>query len=130
MHREYSSNHGRKYAIFKHHAWAGTALLSVLLALRILFTRVEEINIPDGLAVVIGLILVVYILVSLFFTYRYRDELIAKDESIGVSTVGKKVCPEIKSEKEQLKIEKKKAKTEIKKAKKLQKTLRKKEKVE
>ena len=110
----------KRYAISKHHAWAGSIFLAILLAIRI-FLETSEINIDDRIILFIGAILVGYMLVALIFTYRYRTGLSAdvKPEKIRSSTdetENKKIEPKL--EKEKLKIEKKKAKTELKKEKK------------
>jgi len=110
----------KRYAISKHHAWAGSIFLAILLAIRI-FLETSEINIDDRIILFIGAILVGYMLVALIFTYRYRTGLSAdvKPEKIQSSTdeiENKKIEPKL--EKEKLKIEKKKAKTELKKEKK------------
>jgi len=106
------SEYKRKYDVARHHAWAGSVLLAVLVATRG-FLELSEVRINDWIIVVIGLILVLYVLISVFLTYRYRA---------GLSSVQKNVV-EVKVqsddlEKERLKMEKKKAKAEAKKAKK------------
>jgi hypothetical protein len=110
----------KRYAISKHHAWAGSIFLAVLLALRI-FLETSKINIDDRIFLFIGAILVVYMLVSLIFTYRYRTGLSVDEKNVKIHTTSdelenKKI--EAKIEKERLKIEKKKAKAELKKEKK------------
>jgi len=103
------SDYKRRYDMSRHHAWAGGILLSVLLAIRILFEVDNNIVIP------LGVILIVYILVALFFTYRYSSGLAAEQKT--VQEVHKRTDkPEV--EKQRLKVEKKKAKAEAKKAKK------------
>ncbi len=106
------SEYKRKYDVARHHAWAGSVLLAVLVATRG-FLELSDIKINDWIIVAIGLILIFYVLISVFFTYKYRACL---------SSVSKNVVEvKVKSddlEKEKLKIEKKKAKAEIKKAKK------------
>ena len=106
------SEYKRKYDVARHHAWAGSVLLAVLVAIRG-FLELSKIEINDWIIIVLGLILVFYVLISVVFTYRYRA---------GLSSVQKNVV-EIKVEsedleRERLKVEKKKAKTEAKKAKK------------
>ena len=124
------SEYKRKYDISRHHAWAGTVLISILLAIRI-FLEISNIltitNTINIIIIIIGLILVVYTLSSLFLTYKYRDGIsLSQDQKIIHlhSSIDNIENDKIKSrkEKEQLKIEKKKAKTELKKAKKLEKT--------
>ena len=103
------SEHKRKYELARHHAWAGGILLSVLLAVRILF------NVDFTIIVIVGSILIIYVLAALFFTYRYH---------LGITTEQKTVqeihikTDDADLEKQRLKIEKKKAKAESKQAKK------------
>jgi len=106
----------RKYDIARHHAWAGGILLSILLALRILVS-----SIPDVVVLMVGIPLVVYILIALFFTYKYRPGLSATQDFIFPSEEleKEKICAEV--EKERLKVEKKKAKNEAKAQKKAKK---------
>ncbi len=106
------SEYKRKYDISRHHAWAGSVLLAVIVATRG-FLELTNIKINDWIIVAIGLILIFYVLISVFLTYKYRA---------GLSSVSKNVV-EVKVnsndfEKERLKLEKKKAKAEAKKAKK------------
>ena len=105
----------QRYAVFRHHAWAGAILLSILFALRILIP-----DIPDIVVLVVGGFLVVYILVALFFTYKYRAGLIAQEEQVVVqpdkSLEREKLQVEL--EEKRLKLEKKKVKAESKATKK------------
>lgn len=106
------SEYKRKYDVARHHAWAGSVILAILVAIRGFF-ELSKIDINDWIIVTLGLILVFYVLISVVFTYKYRA---------GLSSVQKNVV-EVKIEsdnlkKERLKIEKKKAKTEAKKTKK------------
>jgi len=106
------SEYKRKYDVARHHAWAGSVLLAVLLAIRI-FLETTDIDISDWIFFTLGFILVVYTLIAVFFTYKYRSGLSAEQKNV--------VEVQIKSdeiEKERLKVEKKKAKVEAKKAKK------------
>ena len=99
----------KKYDLARHHAWAGGILLSVLLAIRLLF------NVDFAIIIVIGSILIIYILTALFLTYRYHSGITTEQKSfqeIHIKTDSTEL------EKQRLKIEKKKAKTEAKKAKK------------
>ena len=57
----------KKYAISKHHAWAGSILLAILLAIRI-FLENYEINIDDNFFLAIGISILIYISISLIFT--------------------------------------------------------------
>jgi hypothetical protein len=104
------SEYKRKYHNFRHHAWAGLGFLSVVLAIRLLFLEQTEILTP------IVVILAIYILVALLFTYIYRSGLSAPDQ-----VLKKEPSDEIEKErinaeveKERLKLEKKKAKAESK----------------
>jgi len=111
------SEYKRKYEIFRHHAWAGTAFLSILLALRYFITAI-----PRYIFIPLGTLLIVYILIAVLYTYRYRAGLSRRRESDRQSQPtgipgGQTVAPE------SLKIEKKKAKSEAKTRKKEQKVL-------
>jgi len=113
----------KKYAISKHHAWAGSILLAILLAIRF-FMETSEINVDDRIILFAGAILVGYMLVALIFTYRYHSGLSADVKSVTIHSYTDEVEHkkiESKLEKERLKIEKKKAKTELKKEKKFKK---------
>jgi len=106
------SDYKRKYDVARHHAWAGSVLLAVLLAIRI-FLETTDIIIIDWLFFILGFILVIYTLVAVFFTYKYRSGLSAEQKNV--------VEVQIKSdklEKEKIKLQKKKAKAEAKKDKK------------
>lgn len=96
----------RKYNSFRHHAWAGLGFLSVVMAFRLLFHESADI-----LNIVIFL-LIIYIIVSLLFTYRYRAGLSAEEKT--VTKIIEQSKDDIDLEKERLKIEKKKAKVEAK----------------
>jgi len=113
----------RKYDMYRHHAWAGGILLSVLLAVRALLEISGFSNIPDFIILPVGVILVIYILISIFFTYKYRSGLTVTQEQkiIQVKTSSddlekEKIRADV--EKERSKLEKKKAKSEAKKQKK------------
>jgi len=113
MNRSDLSEYRRKYNAFRHHAWAGLGFLSVLLVIRIIVPSLSEIIHP------ILAVLVIYVVVSLLFTYKYRTGLTGeKVIQIQLSDEIEKERMKIEVEKEQLKIEKKKAKGETKKAKK------------
>lgn len=92
-------NHRRKYEIFHHHAWAGLALLSVFLALRYF------ISFPNWISLPVVFCLVLYIIIALFFTYRYSSAL-SEDEPPVPQNEGMK--------KGRLKLEKKIVKAELK----------------
>lgn len=72
--REYK----RRYQRFHHHAWAGSILLSLLLALRI-FLVISHVSVDDWLFLPVGVGLLIYTLVALFYTYRYREGLEAEE---------------------------------------------------
>jgi hypothetical protein len=112
------SEYTRKYEIFRHHAWAGTAFLSILLALRYFITAI-----PRFIFIPLGTLLIVYILICVLYTYRYyraglsnRGESDRPTQSTG-RPGGQTVAPESP------KIEKKRAKSEAKARKKEQKSL-------
>ncbi len=110
----------RKYDMYRHHAWAGGILLSVLMSIRVLLDILGVSNIPDFIIFPIGIILVFYVLISIFFTYKYRSGLTVQqgEKIIQVKTTSDDVKREkihAKVEKEKLKLEKKKAKAEVKK---------------
>jgi hypothetical protein len=74
MGKEDLSGYRKRYDIFRHHAWAGTVLLSVLLALQLLIP-----SFPHYLFIPVCSILILYILISLFYTFRYRAGLSARE---------------------------------------------------
>ena len=108
----------KKYNVFRHHAWAGLGFLSVILAFRLIFLDQAQILTP------VIVILAIYIIIALIFTYRYRTGLFAEEKVIKVEKVEsssddiekERIRAEV--EKEILKLEKKKAKSEEKRAKK------------
>lgn len=126
MNKKNLSEYKRKYDVSRHHAWAGSVLLALLIATRT-FLEIVDIKVNDTIVVIIGVILVVYTLVSVFLTYRYRSGLTSEQKKIvevhhhdsNDELEKKKIDSDL--EKERLKLEKKKAKAEIKKAKKLKK---------
>ena len=99
----------RKYDVSRHHAWAGAILLSVVLAVRVLF------EIDDIITMSLAVVLIAYILIALFLTYKYRSGLSTQQKTVQDVHIH---TAEAEIERERLKIEKKKAKTEAKKAKK------------
>jgi len=111
----------RKYQAFRHHAWAGTVLLSVFLAIRLIFF--EQLEFLTPIIIILVVILVIYIIISLFFTYKYRAGLSTTEEVVKVHPSVELEKEKLKTEveKERLKLEKKKAKTETKKSKKAKK---------
>ena len=104
----------RKYDAFRHHAWAGLGFLAVFSAIRVLLPEYTQILTP------IIFILIIYVVIALLLTYRYRSGLHAKEEVVKVepSVELEKEKLNAKVEKERLKAEKKKAKAEAKKSKK------------
>jgi uncharacterized membrane protein (DUF106 family) len=106
----------KRYNLFRHHAWAGLGFLSVLLAVRILFSELLELLQP------ILVVLIVYVVIALIFTYKYRAGLSAKQETFHHSKELEKEKIRADVEKKRLKLEKKKTKTKIKTEKKLHKT--------
>ena len=96
--------------MFRHHAWAGLGFLSVVLAIRILFLEQADFLTP------IVVILLIYIIVALIFTYRYRAGLLADDKALKLKPSEDLEKEKIRAdlEKERLKTEKKKAKAEAK----------------
>lgn len=108
------SEYKKKYQTFRHHAWAGLGFLTVLLAVRIIVPSLSELILP------ILVVLIIYVVIALLFTYKYRAGLPAEEKVLQVqpSVEFEKERIQAKVEKERLKLEKKKAKTEAKKAKK------------
>ena len=107
----------KKYHAFRHHAWAGLGFLSVALAIRLIFLEQTVILTP------IIVILAIYIVIALLFTYIYRSGLSAEDKIIQVepSVELEKEKLQVEVEKERLKLEKKKTKIEAKTGKKAKK---------
>jgi len=118
MNKKDLSEYKRKYNVFRHHAWAGLGFLSVVLAFRLIFLEQAQILTP------VVVILAIYIIVALIFTYIYREGIsteekitrIKKFESYSNDIKKEKVKAEV--EKEKLKLEKKKTKADAKKIKK------------
>ena len=117
MNRKDLSEYKRKYNAFRHHAWAGLGFLSVLLVIRIIVPSLSELIHP------VLAVLVIYVVVSLLFTYKYREGLNSRERVIQIqfSDEIEKEKMNVEVEKERLKVEKKKAKAEAKKAKKTEK---------
>ena len=107
----------KKYENARHHAWAGSVLLAVLVASRG-FIELTSFDIDDRIILGLGFILIFYILIAVFFTYRYKSGLTSEQKNIVEVKVENK---DSKIEKEKLKIEKKKLKAEAKKEKKTKK---------
>ncbi len=119
MEKKDLAEYRKKYDIARHHAWAGTALLSVVLAIRIFLLTGENSNIPDIIFFSLILLIIVYILISLLFTYIHRSCLTVEQEKISSSEEIVRHKMDTDLEKARLKLEKKKAKTEVKQIKKL-----------
>ena len=121
----------RRYAMAKHHAWAGSILLAILGAIR-WFTDGTEWYQKDIIFIIAGVLIIIYILIALVFTYRFRSGLAEEIPTIQQpSNQESKQSDNFKpilSPKEQEKIEKKKTKAESKRLKKLAKAQQKKEK--
>jgi len=110
----------KKYAISKHHAWAGSILLAILLAVRIFF-ETSNINQYNQIILIIGLFIIIYMIISLIFTYKYRLGLTVDEKPINLSISSnniKKSKNNEKFNKNIAKIEKKKAKEKLKELKK------------
>jgi cytochrome c biogenesis protein CcdA len=109
MNKKDIAEYKKKYHMFRHHAWAGLGFLSVFLAIRILFLEQATFLTP------IVVILIIYIIVALIFTYRYRLGLTAEEEVVQVKTsIDEKERLKAELEKKRLKLEKKKLKAESK----------------
>ena len=108
MSRKNLLEYKRRYNSFRHHAWAGLGFLSVLLAIRIVFPSISELILP------VLIVLIIYVLVALLFTYKYLKGLNSLEHVL-------QIRPSDEIEKERLKVEKKKTKSEAKKAKKTEK---------
>jgi hypothetical protein len=109
--REYK----RKYEIYRHHAWAGLGLLTVFLAIQYLYP-----HLPSWFFFTILTGLIVYILIGLIGTYRYRMGLNAQENTPQVSQGLSSASFDEKKEKNRVKIEKKRQKAEVKRIKKEQ----------
>ncbi len=114
MHKNDLSEYKRRYQAFRHHAWAGLGFLSVFLAIRLILPEPSEILTP------IIVILSIYVLIALIFTYKYRSGLTTEEKPVIVqpSVEAEKAKIDAKVEKEHLKVKKKKAKSIVKKSKK------------
>ena len=104
-----TTEHKRRYDIFRHHAWAGTAFLSVLLALRYIIPVF-----PYYLFIHLCTLLILYIVVSLLYTFRYRHGLSAEPVPRANPEEFSRAELEARVAKELVKAKKKRAKTEAK----------------
>ena len=103
----------KKYQAVRHHAWAGSVLLAVLFAIRILIELSDtHVTNLDVAILVLGVVIICYTLIALFLTYKYRSGLYSEDNTLQIISSADEL------EKQNLKIEKKKAKIEAKTAKK------------
>lgn len=102
----------KKYHSFRHHAWAGLGFLSVVIALRLIFFETADFLTP------IVVILAIYIVIALIFTYKYRIGLSAEETVVQVEPSVELEKEKLKAEveKERLKIEKKKGDIFIRKS--------------
>jgi outer membrane murein-binding lipoprotein Lpp len=107
MNEKKLAEYKRKYDIARHHAWAGSVILAIVLAIRI-FLETTDIKINDFIIVIIGGIVVIYTLSAVILTYKYRSGLTSKQKIIEIHTSSNDI------EKERLKIEKKKVKAQLK----------------
>lgn len=116
------SEYKKRYHSVRHHAWAGSVFLAILLAVRFL-VEISDIYFEhiDTVVLIFGSIIIIYTLIALFYTYKYRSGLSTEEKVIQMQFSSKELEQEkihAEIEKERLKLEKKKAKTEAKKAKK------------
>jgi len=111
------SDKRKKYALSKHHAWAGSILLAILLAIRIFF-ETSKINEYNQIILIIGFFIIIYMIIALIFTYKYRSGLSSDEKSINLSINQEKVKINKKFNNNYSKIEKKKAKEKLKELKK------------
>ncbi len=117
MSKKNLAEYKRKYNSFRHHAWAGLGFLSILLAIRIVFPSISELILP------VLIVLIIYVLVALIFTYKYLKGLNSLEHVLQIrpSDEIEKEKINTDNEKDRLKVEKKKTKSETKKAKKTEK---------
>jgi len=126
------ADYKKKYDMARHHAWAGSVLLAILGATR-WFVQDVTYQYKDLLFIIAGIVIIMYILIALFFTYRFRSGLITVQQNndqqviINQSNSLPNEYAEL-SPKEQEKIEKKRAKNESKQLKKIAKAKEKEEK--
>lgn len=132
MNQNKKAEYKRKYAMAKHHAWAGSVLLAILGAMR-WFVMDTTYPHKDLFFIIAGILLIIYILIALVFTYRFRsglaeEEIQFQQQNITNKKTNSMGSPSILSTKELEKIEKKRAKAESKKQKKIAKAKEKEEK--
>ena len=81
MNKKDLSDLKQRYDVARHHAWAGSVMLAVLVAVRS-FLELSKIDIDDRIIIIIGMVLVFYILFSVFFTYKYRSGLSVEQKRV------------------------------------------------
>jgi len=114
MNKKDLSIYKKKYDNARHHGWAGSVLLAVLVA-SLGFVQLTDYKVDYRFFLVVGVILIIYVLIAVFLTYKYQSGLNAEQRNVVEVKIENK---NPKLEKERLKLEKKKAKAEAKKAKK------------
>jgi len=102
----------KKYQRFRNHLLAGLGLLLVVIAFRLIFFETAAFFMP------IVLILIIYILIALIFTFKYHSGLSNEKPSIKVEQSFEKEELKTEIDKEPPKLEKKIPKREDKKEKK------------
>ncbi|HID25634.1 MAG TPA: hypothetical protein EYP23_04140 [Thermoplasmata archaeon] len=109
----------QKYEWYRHHAWAGLGILSIVVTIRFL------IPLPNWFLFPVISILVIYVVTALIGTYRYSSAILTSGESINRTELfsldlePKRL--ETKMDKVRLKLEKKKTKAAYKAQKKMEK---------
>lgn len=132
MNKSKKTDFKQKYDMARHHAWAGSVLLAILGAVRWFVTDTEYPQ-KDLLFIILGIILILYILIALVFTYRFRSGLAeaqnqVQQQIINTQSSSNNDSTTVLTPKELAKIEKKKAKAESKRLKKIAKAKEKEEK--
>ncbi|EMR73021.1 hypothetical protein MBGDN05_00746 [Thermoplasmatales archaeon SCGC AB-539-N05] len=103
----------RKYQAFRHHAWAGLGFLSIFGVIRIVIPSFSVFLNP------VLIVLIVYVFVSLLFTYKYQKGLSIEYENLRYSEELEKERLKTNIEKARLKLEEKKTKVQAKTQKKM-----------
>jgi len=96
-------DHREKYQLFRHHAWAGLGFLAVFSAMRLIMPEQTAILTP------IIFVLILYIIISLLFTYRYYTGIYLQTKNPEENQSKTEL-----NDKDMLKIEKKKEKNKLK----------------
>ena len=70
------SAYKKRYHSVRHHAWAGSVFLAILLAVR-LIVEISDIYFEhiDTVVLLFGSIIIIYTLIALYYTYKYRSGL-------------------------------------------------------